>query len=421
MGPIRRIGPIGWGPGVGRLNILGAQALNVAAAAFSFQDPLLDSAGTLFGFLPAQFLGFGAAGRFFLAPLALDLVQEPAPGQLAIHRLGTRILNADRGPAGDVPQLHTGGNLVHVLATGARGARKLFLKIGHLKAQLRQARRFFSLEIKGRIHTAAPTMEVIIKPDSAAVSKTAAQYFQGQLLTNPRSVLGLATGATPVGLYRELIALKGSGEIDFSSAVSFNLDEYVGIPAEHPASYHSFMRDNLFAHIGMAAENNHLPDGMAEDIQAHCSEYEAAIRSAGGIDLQLLGLGSDGHIGFNEPSSSLSSRTRLKTLTPRTIADNARYFGGEQKVPRHVVTMGVGTIMEARHCLVLALGAQKAAAVAAMVEGPISATSPASILQMHPHCTLIIDEAASSALARGDYYRWVYDHKPKWQTFQRSR
>ncbi len=258
-------------------------------------------------------------------------------------------------------------------------------------------------------------MEVIIQPDEHAVSKTAARLFEAQLDQKAASVFGLATGSTPIGLYRELSVLCHAGLVDFTRASTFNLDEYVGIPATHPSSYFSFMRERLFAHIDLPAASAHVPDGMAADIPAHCLAYEKAINRAGGIDLQLLGLGSDGHIGFNEPSSSLSSRTRLKTLTPRTIADNAKYFGGAEKVPHHVITMGVGTIMEARHCVVLALGEHKAAAVAAMTEGPITADCPASILQMHENCTLILDEPAAVALKRCEYYRWVYDHKPAWQ------
>lgn len=302
-----------------------------------------------------------------------------------------------------------------MLSAGAGGAREFFLKLARIKTELREPGRFSGLEIRGRIHNPAQLMEVIIQPDAAAVSKTAARIFETQLELKPASVFGLATGSTPVGLYRELIIMSQAGLVDFSRATSFNLDEYVGLPADHPGSYRSFMQEKLFAHINLPRESAHVPDGMAVDIPAHCGAYEAAIARAGGIDLQLLGLGSDGHIGFNEPSSSLSSRTRLKTLTPRTIADNARYFGGEDKVPRHVITMGVGTIMEAKHCLVLALGAGKAAAVAAAVEGPITANCPASILQMHRRCTLIIDEAAATKLQRADYYRWVYDHKPAWQ------
>jgi glucosamine-6-phosphate deaminase len=258
-------------------------------------------------------------------------------------------------------------------------------------------------------------MEVIIKPDADAVSKEAARLFQRQLAQQPASVLGLATGSTPVGLYRELAAIVQAGQLDFSRATTFNLDEYVGLAPEHPMSYRAFMREHLFSKINVPLENTHVPDGLAPDIVRHCAEYEEAIRRAGGIDLQLLGVGSDGHIGFNEPSSSLSSRTRLKTLTPRTIADNARFFGSEDAVPHHVITMGVGTIMEARKVVVLATGTGKAHAVAAAVEGSIMADVPASILQMHRACVLIIDEAAAGQLKRGDYYRWVYDHKPQWQ------
>lgn len=256
-------------------------------------------------------------------------------------------------------------------------------------------------------------MEVIIKTDAEAVSKEAARLFQRQLGRKPTSVLGLATGSTPLGLYRELTALAQAGEVDFARATTFNLDEYVGLAPDHPMSYRAYMQEHLFGQIKVG--KTHVPDGRAADIAQHCAEYEDAIRRAGGIDLQLLGIGSDGHIGFNEPSSSLSSRTRLKTLTPGTIADNARFFGSADDVPRHVITMGVGTIMEARQVVVLATGAGKAQAIAAMVEGPITANVPASILQMHPVCALIIDEAAAVQLERGHYYRWVYEHKPQWQ------
>jgi len=258
-------------------------------------------------------------------------------------------------------------------------------------------------------------MEVIIQPDPHAVSKEAARIFESQIERKPNSVLGLATGSTPLGLYRELAALVAANLLDFSLVTTFNLDEYVGLSPSHPQSYAHFMRENLFRYVKIPAVSTHLPNGMAKDIPKHCDEYEASIRRAGGIDLQLLGIGADGHIGFNEPTSSLASRTRLKTLTARTIADNARFFGSEAEVPRHVITMGVGTIMEARHCLVMATGAGKAKAVATMVEGAISAICPATALQMHPRCTLIIDEPAATELQRTDYYRWVYDNKPAWQ------
>jgi glucosamine-6-phosphate deaminase len=258
-------------------------------------------------------------------------------------------------------------------------------------------------------------MEVIIKPDADAASKETARFFQRQLAHRPTSVLGLATGSTPLGLYRELVSLAVAGQLDLSRAITFNLDEYVGLSPDHPMSYRAYMREHLFRHVSIPVENTHVPNGLAPDVARHCTEYEDAIRAAGGIDLQLLGIGSDGHIGFNEPTSSLSSRTRLKTLTPRTIADNARFFGSEDAVPRHVITMGVGTIMDAHRVVVLATGAAKAHAIAATVEGPIMADVPASILQMHPNCALIIDEAAAAQLKRGDYYRWVFDHKPDWQ------
>jgi glucosamine-6-phosphate deaminase len=258
-------------------------------------------------------------------------------------------------------------------------------------------------------------MEVIIKPDAKAVSKEAVRYFESQLDSKPASVFGLATGETPLGLYHELAKLSRANLIDFSRATTFNLDEYVGLDPTHPRSYRYYMRENLFSKLNIPEASTYVPNGMTKDVAKHCENYEEAIRRAGGIDLQLLGIGTDGHIGFNEPSSSLASRTRLKTLTQRTIADNARFFTSEAEVPHHVITMGIGTIMEARQILVMAFGPSKAAAVAMMVEGPLTANCPASVLQMHRKCTLIIDEDAAAGLKRGDYYRWVYDHKPAWQ------
>ncbi len=258
-------------------------------------------------------------------------------------------------------------------------------------------------------------MEVIIQPTADAASHVAARIFARQIRTKPTSVLGLATGSTPLGLYRELVSMHERAALDFAKVTTFNLDEYVGLGPDHPQSYAHFMREHLFSKINIAPSGTRIPDGLTRDIAAHCADYEQAIRDAGGIDLQLLGLGTDGHIGFNEPSSSLGSRTRLKTLTERTIADNARFFSSPSEVPRHVITMGVGTIMEARHCVVLAFGEKKAGAVAATVEGPVTASVPSSALQLHARCTLIIDEGAAGALERADYYRWVYNNKPEWQ------
>ncbi|MDD5350706.1 MAG: glucosamine-6-phosphate deaminase [Chthoniobacteraceae bacterium] len=256
-------------------------------------------------------------------------------------------------------------------------------------------------------------MEIIIKRDAEEASLEAAAIFRRQLREKPESVLGLATGSTPLRFYELLAAMGRAGELDASRAVTFNLDEYVGLSAAHPQSYAAYMRAHLLDHLPVARW--HIPDGQTADIPRHCAEYEAAIRAAGGIDIQLLGLGSDGHIGFNEPGSSLGSRTRLKTLTARTVADNAPHFASPAEVPRHVITMGVGTILEARRCVVLAFGKQKAHAVAAMAEGPVTAMVPASALQMHPACALIVDEAAAGDLQRRDYYRWVYENKPAWQ------
>ena len=260
-------------------------------------------------------------------------------------------------------------------------------------------------------------MEIIIQPNAESASNVAARILARLLREKPDAVLGLATGSTPLLLYRELVRLHRAGEMDFSRVTTFNLDEYVGLPSEHPQSYHSFMAENFFQHVNVPKKNIHIPDGLATDIPAFCKNYEAQIHAAGGIDLQVLGIGTDGHVGFNEPSSSLASRTRIKTLTSQTRRDNARFFGSEDKVPQHVITMGVGTVMEARQCLLLAFGAHKARAIADAAEGPITAMNPASILQMHQTVKVCLNEPAASQLKRADYYRWAYDHKPQWQRY----
>jgi len=254
-------------------------------------------------------------------------------------------------------------------------------------------------------------MEIVIQPTAEAATSIAARLIARLLREKPDPVLGLATGSTPLRLYEELVRLR----LDWRRVTTFNLDEYVGLRPDHPQSYHHFMWENFFRHLNIAKRNVHIPDGVARNIQASCERYEKQIRAAGGIDLQLLGIGADGHIGFNEPTSSLASRTRIKTLTPQTRKDNGRFFGGEHKVPHHVITMGVGTIMEARQCLLLAFGKNKSRAVAAMVEGPIAAVNPASILQMHPQAKIFLDASAASKLQRIDYYHRVFDDKPDWQ------
>lgn len=259
-------------------------------------------------------------------------------------------------------------------------------------------------------------MEIIILPTAEEASAAAARMVARQVREKPASVLGLATGGTPCKLYQLLARMHRTEGLDFSEVTSFNLDEYIGLHASHPASYHHFMEENFFAHVNIARERIHIPDGLAQDVPAHCAAYEEAIREAGGVDLQILGLGSDGHLGFNEPGSSLASRTRIKTLTERTRSDNARFFSEGQEVPHHVITMGLGTIMESRMCLLLAFGKAKAAAVAASVEGPVTASVPGSILQFHPRAKMLIDAEAASLLDRADYYKWVYQNKPEWQT-----
>jgi len=259
-------------------------------------------------------------------------------------------------------------------------------------------------------------MEIIIQPTPPEGSIITARIIAKLVRTKPDCVLGLATGSTPIPTYRELVRMYREEGLDFSKVTTFNLDEYVGLPPEHPQSYHAFMDEHFFGHVNVPRASIHIPDGMAADIPAECARYEAAIRAAGGIDLQILGIGTDGHIGFNEPTSSLASRTRIKTLTEQTRADNARFFDGDlAKVPFHCITMGVGTIMESRQVLMLAFGANKAAAIAEAVEGPITSMNPATVLQMHPVAKCIIDEPAAGALKKTAYYRWVFDHKPDWQ------
>ncbi|HEX8372069.1 MAG TPA: glucosamine-6-phosphate deaminase [Chthoniobacterales bacterium] len=260
-------------------------------------------------------------------------------------------------------------------------------------------------------------MEVIIQPNAETASLLAAAQIARLLRKKPDAVLGLATGSTPLALYQELIRLHREQGLDFSAARFFNLDEYLGLGPDHPASYASFMRMHLFDPLGIDPACTHIPSGLVggPDVEEHCAIYEKQIRNAGGIDLQVLGIGSDGHIGFNEPGSSLSSRTRIKTLTRSTREDNARFFSSRDEVPLHVITMGIGTIMEARNISLLAFGNAKADAVAGAVEGPITASQPASILQMHPSVKMYLDEPAAGKLQRTEYYTWVWDHKPAWQ------
>ena len=250
-------------------------------------------------------------------------------------------------------------------------------------------------------------MKVVIKPDAKSVAEYGADIFRAQLNEKPESVLGLATGSTPVALYEQLIALYRAGAVSFAKARSFNLDEYLGLPADHPQSYRSFMQRTFFDHIDIDLTQTFVPPGDSADPVAACGDYEAAIRLSGGIDVQLLGLGRNGHIGFNEPTSSLSSRTRVKTLTQETIADNARFFADDEFQPHLALTMGIGTISDARKIVLLATGASKASAVKAMVEGPVTAWCPASVLQYHTDTIVIIDEAAGSQLTDPEFFKHI--------------
>jgi glucosamine-6-phosphate deaminase len=247
-------------------------------------------------------------------------------------------------------------------------------------------------------------MRVIVERDAAAVARRAAQFVGGLIRRRPTCVLGMATGSTPLGLYKALIQMHREEGLDFSRVVTFNLDEYVGLPATHPQSYRFFMQQNLFDHINIDIRNTHVPDGRALDFEAYCPQYEKSIVDEGGIDLQILGIGSDGHIAFNEPGSSLGSRTRLKTLTGETVRDNARFFGSEEAVPRLAITMGVGTILESRQCLLLATGESKAKAIRNTIEGPITAQVTASALQLHRDVIAIVDAQAGRLLERQSYY-----------------
>ena len=259
-------------------------------------------------------------------------------------------------------------------------------------------------------------MEIIIQPTAQDAAIAGARLIARLVREKPGAVLGLATGGTPLPLYRELIRMHREEGLDFSKVTTFNLDEYLGLAPDHPQSYHHFMRENFFDHINIQPPNTHIPDGMTTDVPVCCADYERRIADAGGIDLQILGIGSDGHIGFNEPASSFASRTRIKTLTKETLRDNARFFeDNPDRVPRHCITMGIGTIMDTRCVLLLAFGSSKAAAIAGTVEGPVSAILPASILQHHPDAKILLDSPAAATLQRADYYRWVYENKPTWQ------
>lgn len=259
-------------------------------------------------------------------------------------------------------------------------------------------------------------MEVVIAP-ARELARLAADAVERLLRRRPDAVLGLATGSSPLAVYDELARRHDEDGLSFARARAFLLDEYVGLGAGHPQRYRNVIETELASRVDLAPGAVLGPDGLADDLAAACEEYERAIADAGGVDLQLLGVGTDGHVAFNEPGSSLASRTRIKTLTRQTRADNARFFDDDtDAVPTHCLTQGLATILSARHLVLLAQGRSKAEAVHQLVEGPVSALWPATVLQHHPHVTVLLDDAAASRLQLADHYRETYAAKPAWQT-----
>lgn len=259
-------------------------------------------------------------------------------------------------------------------------------------------------------------MEIVIANDAEEIGRLAADAIVALLHDRSDAVLGLATGSSPLSIYDELSARCAAGEVSFAQAEAFTLDEYVGLAAEHPERYRNVIDRVFTRRVDIDPTAAHGPDGLADDIPAACAAYEQAIAEAGGVDLQILGVGTDGHIGFNEPGSSLASRTRIKTLTRQTRLDNARFFDDDlDAVPTHCLTQGLATIMAARHVVLVATGQGKAQAVHELAEGAVSALWPATILQHHPHVSVLVDEAAASRLQLGGYYRETYLAKPNWQ------
>ena len=243
-------------------------------------------------------------------------------------------------------------------------------------------------------------MNVCVYPNGDLASVAAAVLIAGQVIDKPKSVLGLATGSTPLPIYRELISMWHRGVIDFKNVVTYNLDEYVGLGPDHPCSYRRFMQENLFDHINVPQGNIHIPNGLAQDVDAECAAYDAAISAAGRLDLQLLGLGANGHIGFNEPAAVFTTHSYCVRLSEQTLKDNRRFFEDGAPMPTHALTMGIASIMQAKRIVLVATGKNKAAAVRAMIEGPVDPMVPASILQMHRHATILLDADAASLLSK---------------------
>lgn len=261
-------------------------------------------------------------------------------------------------------------------------------------------------------------MQVVIQPDREAVALLVANVIAHALRRKPSLVLGLATGRTQEIMYAELVRLHREEGLDFSLCRTFNLDEYVGLGPDDPHSYRYYMDHNLFHHVNIDPRNTHVPRGLARDLEEECRQYETRIKDCGGIDLQVLGIGIAGHIGFNEPLSSLASRTREKALTPTTLRQNAPLFDKPEDMPKRGITMGVATILKSKRCIMIATGAEKATIIAKAVEGPITSMVTASALQLHTHCQVFVDEAAAAQLQETEYYRWIFDNEPEWAPFR---
>ncbi len=261
-------------------------------------------------------------------------------------------------------------------------------------------------------------MEVIVLPTKEKVIKLAAAIIDKELRRNPRTVLGLASGRTMEALYAELVRMHKEEGLDFSLCHTFALDEYIGLSKNDVHSYHYYFQHHFLSHINIDQRNVHIPNGLAPNLEEECYRYEYEIKKLGGIDLQILGIGEDGHIGFNEPLSALLSRTRVKALAPATIAQNAPLFGSKDAVPKRAITMGVGTILESKRCILLATGKHKAKIIAKAVEGPITSMISATALQLHTHCSVIVDEEAGKMLENRDYYLWVFNNEPEWEPFR---
>lgn len=251
-------------------------------------------------------------------------------------------------------------------------------------------------------------MKVLIFDTAQQAADAVADKLIKQVSSNPTCTLGLATGGTVKPVYQQMVRACLSGDISFQGVRTFNLDEYVALPVQHPLSYHSYMAEHLFKPCDFQAENSHIPNGNAADLNEEAARYEGAISDCGGIDCQLLGIGENGHIGFNEPTSSLASLTRIKTLAPSTVEVNSRYFTGVEDVPRQCITMGIATILRAKEIALLAVGKRKADAVRDMIEGPIAAMCPASALQLHRHAEIYLDAEAASDLELLDYYKSIH-------------